>query len=250
MLKNYNLLFIFPFFLVTFVLVPQLVLAVDYTGCTDPLEYCLIKVGEELTISQNIPGFVCAKVDERWITNKGNIDIFVPIKNCVEYANWRIHVTGLMNKGFYVRLPVCYGKTDGQQDESCNGVCRVCMSEKCVSATQCTGRYYASGNFVSTNLLSGVSPAPTSIDSFVYYLFAKPANTDAKIQFSRDNSNWYNSSGVLGGTNTLTTGVYNYNTINLSNLNWSGANFYYKVIFTSDGANTPVLDSIKLNYTF
>ncbi len=57
---------------------------------------------------------------------------------------------------------------------------------------------------------------------------------------------WYNSSGVEGGADTLTTGT---NTINIHNLTWSGSNFYYKITFTGDGSTTPVLDDVSLNYT-
>jgi len=37
------------------------------------------------------------------------------------------------------------------------------------------------------------------------------------------------------------------NTIDLSVLAWSGPNFYYKIAFTSDGTDTPVLDDIRIN---
>ncbi len=105
--------------------------------------------------------------------------------------------------------------------------------------------YQSSGNFTSTNLLSG--QLVYSIDSFVYNLSALPSGTTATIQFSQNGSSWYNSSGTLGGTNTLATGANN--TISLSSLAWSGANFYYKVAFTSDGTGTPVLDDITVNFT-
>ncbi len=49
------------------------------------------------------------------------------------------------------------------------------------------------------------------------------------------------------GADNLTTGTNN--TIDLSGLAWSGPNFYYKVAFTSDGVDTPVLDDISVNYT-
>jgi len=105
--------------------------------------------------------------------------------------------------------------------------------------------YSTSGSFTSTNLLSGI---PTlSIDSFVYNLSSEPAGTEATIQFSQNSSSWYNSSGTLGGTNALSTGTNN--TISLSSLGWSGANFYYKVTYTSDGSGTPVLNDITLNYS-
>lgn len=112
-------------------------------------------------------------------------------------------------------------------------------------ASKASAAYLTSGNWTSVNLLSGESVS--SIDSFVYNLSAKPENTGATIQFSQDNSSWYNSSGVLDGTDTLTTGVNN--TINLPSLGWSSANFYYKVIFTSDGTDTPVLDDISVYFT-
>jgi len=106
--------------------------------------------------------------------------------------------------------------------------------------------YESSGNFISTNLLDGVNVK--TIDSFVYNLSAKPANTGATIQFSENNSTWFNSSGTQDGSNTLTTGSNN--SISLSTLGWTTANFYYKVSFTtSDGVGTPVLDDITLHYT-
>lgn len=134
MLKNYSLLFLFPLFLAIFVLIPQSVLAIDYTGCTYPLEYCWINVGENLVIDRNIPGFLCT--EERWIFNKGTIDIFVPTKDCIEYANWLIHVGGLKERGFYVRDLVCRGIANGQQDEGCNTACKWCWDEECVNTTE------------------------------------------------------------------------------------------------------------------
>ncbi|MDO9579587.1 MAG: hypothetical protein Q7J06_03335, partial [Bacteroidales bacterium] len=69
------------------------------------------------------------------------------------------------------------------------------------------------------------------------------------IQFSQDNINWYDSAGVLNASSTLTTGVNN--TIDLSGLGWTSANFYYKTTFTSsDGVGTPVLDDISVVFTF
>ena len=112
-------------------------------------------------------------------------------------------------------------------------------------ARETLATYYTSGNFTSINLLSGQTV--TSIDSFVYNLSAKPTGTEATVQFSQNSSTWYNSSGTEGGTDTLTTGANN--TIDLSGLGWSGPNFYYKVAFTSDGTDTPVLDDITVNYT-
>jgi hypothetical protein len=104
--------------------------------------------------------------------------------------------------------------------------------------------YSTSGSFTSTNLLSANA---VSINSFAYTLTSLPPNTTATIQFSKDNSAWYNSSAALNGSDALSTGT---NTISLVSLAWSGSAFYYKVSFaSSDGVSTPALDSITLNYT-
>jgi len=106
------------------------------------------------------------------------------------------------------------------------------------------GPYVTSSTIISTNLLSG--QYASSILSFIYNLSAKPAGTTATISFSQNGSSWYNSSGTLNGSDVLTTGSNN--TISLTNLNWSGPNFYYKIIFGGDSNSTPVLDVITVNY--
>ncbi len=103
--------------------------------------------------------------------------------------------------------------------------------------------YNSTGTFTSTNLLSGQTVC--SADSFDYNASAIPSGTTLKVQFSQDNTNWYNSAGTLNGWSTLSSGTPS---ISLSRLNWSGANFYYKMKFTSDGIDTPVLDEITINY--
>ncbi len=107
------------------------------------------------------------------------------------------------------------------------------------------GTYYPSATLVSTNLLSGQTV--NTIDGFGYNLSAKPDGSGATIQFSQDNTNWYDSAGTLGGTETLNLGS---NTIDLSSLGWSGANFYYRVQLTAnaDQSETPVLDEVTLYY--
>ncbi|HUU08169.1 MAG TPA: hypothetical protein VMW61_01450, partial [Dehalococcoidales bacterium] len=57
---------------------------------------------------------------------------------------------------------------------------------------------------------------------------------------------WYNSAGTAGGWDTLSQGTHN---IDLSGLGWSGSNFYYHMLFTSNGNNTPLLDEISVNFT-
>jgi len=103
--------------------------------------------------------------------------------------------------------------------------------------------YYCSlGTFTSTNLLEGQSVGP--IWSFSYYLSSLPSGTSAKVSFSQDGANWYDSSGNLNGWDTMSAGE---NTIDLSGLGWEGSNFYYKMEFTSDGSDTPVLEWVKVH---
>jgi len=100
---------------------------------------------------------------------------------------------------------------------------------------------YTSGILSSTNLLSGQTV--TSIESFGYEASSIPSETSLKVQFSQDSTNWYNSAGTLKGCDTLSAGSHS---IDLSSLNWSGANFYYRAGFTSDGGDTPILDEISV----
>jgi len=104
--------------------------------------------------------------------------------------------------------------------------------------------YDSPGTFTSINLLSGETVS--SIDSFGYTASAIPSGTGLKVQFSHDNTDWYNSSGALNGWDTLSQDTYS---IDLSALGWSGPNFYYRTEFTSDGTDTPVLDEISIIFS-
>ena len=103
--------------------------------------------------------------------------------------------------------------------------------------------YNSPGELVSTNLLA---ETVESIDSFGYNASAIPSGTGLKVQFSRNGSTWYKSDGTSGGWDDLTVGTHS---IDLSALGWSGANFYYKIEFTSDGTDTLVLDEISVTYS-
>ena len=104
--------------------------------------------------------------------------------------------------------------------------------------------YNSPGTITSVNLLSGEKVA--SIDDFYYDASAIPSGTSLKVQYSTDNSTWYNSAGTEGGWDTLSQGSAN---ISLSSLGWSGPNFYYRMVFTSDGSDTPVLDEIRVYFS-
>ncbi len=104
-------------------------------------------------------------------------------------------------------------------------------------------KFASSGNFSSKDILLGESAQ--TIDSFTYRMTVLPAGTGATIQFSQDGSSWYNSAGVLNGSNTLSAGT---NTISLSALAWTAGTFYYKVVYSGPGSKTPSLDSVVLVY--
>lgn len=106
-----------------------------------------------------------------------------------------------------------------------------------------TFQYAFSGTLTSTNLLDG--EIVSSIDSF-FASTTQPAATALWAQFSQDSSDWYSAGGDLGATTTISTSTPN---TDLSGLGWSGPNFYYKMFFSSDGTDTPILDEIQVDFT-
>jgi len=108
--------------------------------------------------------------------------------------------------------------------------------------------YSTSGTLISSNLLptDGVTSDVDSINGFDYVVSSLPPGGGAQIQFSQDGNSWYGSSGILGTYDSLSAGGHS---INLSGLGWTGPYFYYKAILsTSDTNNTPIFDSVALNF--
>ena len=107
--------------------------------------------------------------------------------------------------------------------------------------------YDAVGVVTSVNLLEGKSVP--GISSFYYDLASLPGDSSVSIQFSQDTLSWYSASAALNGSTSLTTlgGAI----ISLAPLDWSGSYFYYRLTLnsTSDRTGSPVLNSIKLNYS-
>ena len=99
------------------------------------------------------------------------------------------------------------------------------------------------GNFTSTNILFGAKPS--SIIAFNYTANI-PVETQIYVQFSLDNTSWYNSSGSLNGWDSLENGS---NSIDLSTKAFIGSTFYYKINFTTDGDNTPVLRYTNISFS-
>ncbi len=108
----------------------------------------------------------------------------------------------------------------------------------------------SSGSYVSGGIISSTNLLPTAgtsmMNSLTYNASAIPAGTGLQMQFSYDGSTWYNSTGVVDAWNILSAGT---NTIDLSNMGWKKAYFFYKVLFISDGVNTPVLNLVSIAFT-
>jgi hypothetical protein len=107
--------------------------------------------------------------------------------------------------------------------------------------TGCVPYYY--GELNSTNLLAGKNVS--AINIFNYNASIYPGS-DIKVQYSQDSINWYNSSGSMNGWDDLSHGL---NSINLSSLSWQGANFYYRMNFTSDIINGFSVQNINVSYS-
>lgn len=100
------------------------------------------------------------------------------------------------------------------------------------------------GTIYSTNLLSGQSVS--TVDSFNYTISSLPAQTSAEALFSQDNATWYNSTGG-SDWQSLSSGTNN--TIDLSTLGWTSANFYYLFGFNNTDDDTSKLNYISIIFT-
>ena len=130
--------------------------------------------------------------------------------------------------------------------------------EPAYSSTESSGIFPTYGAFTSTNLLAAQSVGP--IDSFSYKLALPAGTTGAKVCFTQDDPSgtptWHNSSNTVvpagdsTNWNTLSDSGVGENEIFLSALSWTGANFYYKMEYTSDGSDTPVLDEIAVHTNY
>jgi len=110
-----------------------------------------------------------------------------------------------------------------------------------------TDCYYATGTLVSTNLLEGRSN--NNIDSF-FTSSTIPAETSLWVQFATtsDSGPWYDASSVPDATSSISAGATT--TILSGPICSGGANFYYKIQFNSNATATPVLDEIRVNYSW
>jgi hypothetical protein len=105
------------------------------------------------------------------------------------------------------------------------------------------GEIKAEGELVSVNLLE--SKTLFTIDNFECNVTV-PSGTTIKVQFSQDNTTWYDSSGILDGWIALNDGL---NSIDLSTLSWNTPYFYYHIKFNSSSGQVPELNQINLTYS-
>ncbi len=111
--------------------------------------------------------------------------------------------------------------------------------------------YVSQGVAASTNLLSASSAS--GITNFYYNIAALPATSSVRIQFSKDNTNWYSAAGVLNEYTAISTiGGANLSLAAFAAASsWTSGNaFYYKMELnsTTDLTGTPAIEGIRLDY--
>ena len=115
-------------------------------------------------------------------------------------------------------------------------------------SSQIAGAFSASAIIQSTNVLSSAGQVD-SINRLLTTVTSLPGGSQALIQFATGTGAgfyWQDATGGSGLSTTLTAGT---DTVtDLSSLNWSGTNFYYKLTLTGNGTSTPELDTLKLDY--
>jgi hypothetical protein len=107
-----------------------------------------------------------------------------------------------------------------------------------------TSEFSSNGLLISKNILVDDSKL---IKSFGYNASSIPPQSSLKIQFSRDSINWFDSSGMMNGWNIMEQGFNK--KIDLSSLDWDGNKFFYKIDFSGNGSNTPLLAGISLEFS-
>ncbi|MFZ2777638.1 MAG: FISUMP domain-containing protein, partial [Candidatus Moraniibacteriota bacterium] len=164
------------------------------------------------------------------------------------------------NRGSYGYIWSSYGNgTDANGRYLYSGETRVykfgyskenVYSVRCIKNTESFDSFYSSTS-TSINLLSS-SPA-FSINNFHYNIATLPATSSIRIQFSKDNTNWYSAAGTLSAWTTIsTTGGADIDLTDfVSASSWTNGNaFYYKLEInpTTDYTQTPTIDDIRLDY--
>jgi hypothetical protein len=102
-----------------------------------------------------------------------------------------------------------------------------------------TGYYfYPEGEFISKDLLEG-----NGISGFGQFHYNTSIMGALFVQFSHDLVNWYDSNGVSDGWDVMNDGLYS---IDLSNLDATNLNFYYRINLSSYIFPVPIIYNISL----
>ncbi len=105
--------------------------------------------------------------------------------------------------------------------------------------------YHETGTMISENLLEGETDVEL-ITNFQADLDI-PDNTEVSVQFSRNSISWFDSAGVEWASENLSDGL---NEIDLSSLEWSGSDFYYKLTYqTASSTQTASVNEVEVNYS-
>jgi hypothetical protein len=168
-------------------------------------------------------------------------DLWFVKTDCNGYEEWNSTTEGnIHDAGYSVKQT-----TDGGYIATGKGGSNIFYNDLLVVKTDSYGNINPiKGNFSSINILQDWIPG--LIKRFEYDVYI-PSESLITIQFSQDKQNWYNSYGKLNDTDIFVHGV---NTIDLTNLNWHGPKFYYRVNFSSNNSvqDTPSLKNVKLYY--
>ena len=115
----------------------------------------------------------------------------------------------------------------------------------CTGVVVANADYYKQGTLLSTNLLSGLEDVAI-IQSFECTADVS-ASTTLSVTFSQDGTNWVNQYGYKGFYDDCPDGS---TIIDLTALEWTSANLYYKLKFeTANTALTPTVTEVKVNYS-
>ena len=107
-----------------------------------------------------------------------------------------------------------------------------------------TAAWQKAGVASSVDLLAG-KKGVVGLYAFNYALTSLPGGTAARIQFSPNNSTWYSAAGAKNTTTSLGNGT---KSLSLAKLPWKKGPFYYRLLFNGNGAATPVVSWVELNY--
>ena len=108
--------------------------------------------------------------------------------------------------------------------------------------------YFPTGTIASTAILQSINilsgKTVTKLTQLVVNVTVLPSDGTVGVQISRDQTNWYDTNGVLNGASLTHFGV---NTWDITALNWTTANFYYRITMNCN-AISPAVDYTTINF--